>query len=106
MVPHRVFTGSAGRSATAGSMGEPEGLSPLLYPSLPDINTRVTSSTQTRRLAKSRTVPHGVRMKIRSLALASFALVVGAASPTLAQAQTQIQWWHAMPGPLGEWVND
>jgi sn-glycerol 3-phosphate transport system substrate-binding protein len=23
-----------------------------------------------------------------------------------AQAQTQIQWWHAMPGPLGEWVND
>jgi sn-glycerol 3-phosphate transport system substrate-binding protein len=23
-----------------------------------------------------------------------------------AHAQVQIQWWHAMPGPLGEWVND
>ena len=23
-----------------------------------------------------------------------------------AQAQTEIQWWHAMGGPLGEWVND
>lgn len=23
-----------------------------------------------------------------------------------AQAQTEIQWWHAMSGPLGEWVND
>ena len=31
--------------------------------------------------------------------LASFAL----SSP--AQAQTEIQWWHAMSGQLGEWVN-
>jgi sn-glycerol 3-phosphate transport system substrate-binding protein len=23
-----------------------------------------------------------------------------------AQAQTEIQWWHSMPGALGEWVND
>ena len=23
-----------------------------------------------------------------------------------AQAQTQIQWWHAMSGPLGDWIND
>lgn len=23
-----------------------------------------------------------------------------------AHAQTEIQWWHAMGGPLGEWVND
>ena len=23
-----------------------------------------------------------------------------------AHAQTEIQWWHAMSGPLGEWVND
>jgi len=27
-------------------------------------------------------------------------------SSAQAQAQTQIQWWHAMSGPLGEWVND
>ena len=43
-------------------------------------------------------------MNNKSLALASFALAFGAA--TSAHAQTQIQWWHAMPGPLGEWVND
>lgn len=30
-----------------------------------------------------------------------------AATLTLpAHAQTEIQWWHAMSGPLGEWVND
>ena len=23
-----------------------------------------------------------------------------------AQAQVEIQWWHAMGGSLGEWVND
>ena len=23
-----------------------------------------------------------------------------------AYAQTEIQWWHSMPGALGEWVND
>jgi sn-glycerol 3-phosphate transport system substrate-binding protein len=32
------------------------------------------------------------------------ALAAAAALP--AQAQTEIQWWHAMSGPLGEWVND
>ena len=41
-------------------------------------------------------------MKLQSLALACL-LAMGAAS---AQAQTEIQWWHAMPGALGEWVND
>ncbi|MBI2468272.1 MAG: sn-glycerol-3-phosphate ABC transporter substrate-binding protein, partial [Candidatus Rokubacteria bacterium] len=25
---------------------------------------------------------------------------------TGAQAATEIQWWHAMGGALGEWVND
>jgi len=40
-------------------------------------------------------------MKLRSLALAIFAL---AASST-ASAQTEIQWWHSMSGALGEWVN-
>ena len=25
---------------------------------------------------------------------------------TPAQAQVEIQWWHAMGGALGEWVND
>ena len=41
-------------------------------------------------------------MKLQSLALASI-LSLGAAS---AQAQVEIQWWHGMPGALGEWVND
>ncbi|GHC79938.1 ABC transporter substrate-binding protein [Pseudorhodoferax aquiterrae] len=38
----------------------------------------------------------------------TFALAaLAAAAFTLpAQAQTEIQWWHAMSGPLGEWVND
>ena len=37
----------------------------------------------------------------------TFALAVLAAAVVLpAQAQTEIQWWHAMSGPLGEWVND
>lgn len=35
---------------------------------------------------------------LAALAAAAFALP--------AQAQTEIQWWHAMSGPLGEWVND
>jgi len=43
-------------------------------------------------------------MKLRSLALASGLLAVTLSGS--AQAQTQIQWWHAMSGPLGEWVND
>jgi sn-glycerol 3-phosphate transport system substrate-binding protein len=38
------------------------------------------------------------------LQLSAAALALAFALPT--QAQTQIQWWHAMPGPLGEWVND
>ena len=42
-----------------------------------------------------------MKLNVRSLTLAA-ALV--AALP--AQAQTEIQWWHAMSGPLGEWVND
>jgi sn-glycerol 3-phosphate transport system substrate-binding protein len=35
---------------------------------------------------------------LAALAAAAFALP--------AHAQTEIQWWHAMSGPLGEWVND
>jgi len=42
-------------------------------------------------------------MRFKILALAS-ALAATMALP--AQAQTEIQWWHAMSGPLGEWVND
>jgi sn-glycerol 3-phosphate transport system substrate-binding protein len=38
------------------------------------------------------------------LQLSAAALAVAFAMPV--QAQTQIQWWHAMSGPLGEWVND
>ncbi len=34
------------------------------------------------------------------------AALVAAAFALPAQAQTEIQWWHAMSGPLGEWVND
>ena len=41
-------------------------------------------------------------MKLQSLALASI-LSLGAAS---VQAQVEVQWWHSMPGALGEWVND
>ncbi len=41
-------------------------------------------------------------MKIKSIALAA---VLGGAALG-AQAQTEIQWWHAMGGALGEWVND
>ena len=39
-----------------------------------------------------------LQLSAAAFALAAFALP--------AQAQTQIQWWHAMSGPLGEWVND
>ncbi|MCM2252307.1 MAG: sn-glycerol-3-phosphate ABC transporter substrate-binding protein UgpB [Ramlibacter sp.] len=38
------------------------------------------------------------------LKLSVAALVVAFTLP--AQAQTQIQWWHAMSGPLGEWIGD
>jgi sn-glycerol 3-phosphate transport system substrate-binding protein len=44
-------------------------------------------------------------MQKKSLALASLAFAVASfAAP--AHAQVQIQWWHAMSGPLGDWVND
>src|SRR5881409_2478974 len=43
-------------------------------------------------------------MKSRSLALLSFTLAAAFSAP--AQAQVEIQWWHSMGGPLGEWVND
>ncbi len=38
------------------------------------------------------------------LKLSAAALALAFALP--GQAQTQIQWWHSMSGPLGEWVND
>jgi sn-glycerol 3-phosphate transport system substrate-binding protein len=40
-------------------------------------------------------------MKLKTVVLSTaFAIVLPA------QAQTEIQWWHAMGGALGEWVND
>jgi sn-glycerol 3-phosphate transport system substrate-binding protein len=44
-----------------------------------------------------------LRRTLISAALAT-TLAIGISSP--AQAQTEIQWWHAMGGALGEWVND
>jgi sn-glycerol 3-phosphate transport system substrate-binding protein len=43
-------------------------------------------------------------MKNKSLALAALALAAAFSTP--AKAQVEIQWWHAMGGALGEWVND
>ena len=43
-------------------------------------------------------------MNRTSFALSSVALAFGLSGP--ASAVTEIQWWHAMGGPLGEWVND
>ncbi|MEO7055402.1 MAG: extracellular solute-binding protein, partial [Caldimonas sp.] len=43
-------------------------------------------------------------MNRKSFVLSSIALALGFAGP--AQAQTEIQWWHAMGGSLGEWVGD
>jgi len=44
-------------------------------------------------------------MKNKSLALASLALAAAAyAAPS--HAQVEIQWWHAMGGARGEWIND
>lgn len=40
--------------------------------------------------------------KMLIAAAGAAALLLG----TSARAQTEIQWWHAMGGPLGEWVND
>ena len=34
------------------------------------------------------------------------ATTLGAASLQLAQAQTEIQWWHSMVAVNNEWVND
>ena len=42
-------------------------------------------------------------MNLKSLALAASACSLFAAGP--ARAQTEIFWWHAMSGQLGEWVN-
>src|SRR5881392_871222 len=42
-------------------------------------------------------------MRLRSAALA-FATLAAFSAP--ARAQVEIQWWHAMGGALGEWVND
>jgi len=44
-----------------------------------------------------------LRRTVISGALAAV-LAIGIAAP--AHAQTEIQWWHAMGGALGEWVND
>ena len=43
-------------------------------------------------------------MNRTSFVLSSVALAFGLAGP--ARAETEIQWWHAMGGPLGEWVVD
>jgi sn-glycerol 3-phosphate transport system substrate-binding protein len=43
-------------------------------------------------------------MKLKSVAMASGLAVAAWCAP--AHAQTEIQWWHAMGGALGEWVND
>ncbi|MDB5890442.1 MAG: sn-glycerol-3-phosphate transporter substrate-binding protein UgpB [Polaromonas sp.] len=41
-------------------------------------------------------------LKFSAVMFAACALL----QPLASQAQTEIQWWHAMSGPLGEWVND
>lgn len=43
-------------------------------------------------------------MQIRYAALAVASALTISAAPL--RAETQIQWWHSMPGALGEWVND
>lgn len=43
-------------------------------------------------------------MRIRFVALAVATALSISAAPL--RAETQIQWWHSMPGALGEWVND
>jgi sn-glycerol 3-phosphate transport system substrate-binding protein len=44
-------------------------------------------------------------MRFKTLAIAS-ALATTLAMPVLAQAQTEIQWWHSMTAVNNEWVND
>jgi len=43
-----------------------------------------------------------MKNRLSTFTLAACALLV----PIVSQAQTEVQWWHAMSGPLGEWVND
>ena len=43
-------------------------------------------------------------MRIRFAVLAFASALSISAMPL--RAETQIQWWHSMPGALGEWVND
>ena len=43
-----------------------------------------------------------MKSRLSTLALATCALC----APFASHAQTEVQWWHAMSGPLGEWVND
>ena len=43
-------------------------------------------------------------MKLKYLISCSFVTLL--AVSTQAQAQVEVQWWHSMGGPLGEWVND
>lgn len=42
-------------------------------------------------------------MRFKTFAVAS---ALSATLSVPAMAQTEIQWWHSMSGPLGEWVND
>src|SRR6476620_5444864 len=56
------------------------------------------------RVARLPNSPHGVRMKFAVLTPAVLAAATLFAVP--AQAQVEVQWWHAMGGPLGEWVNE
>ncbi|MBS0343151.1 MAG: extracellular solute-binding protein, partial [Proteobacteria bacterium] len=42
-------------------------------------------------------------MQIKTAAMGA-ALAAALVAPV--HAQTEIQWWHSMSGPLGEWVND
>ena len=43
-------------------------------------------------------------MQRKTFIFSTLALALGLAGP--ARAETEIQWWHAMGGALGEWVND
>ncbi len=45
-------------------------------------------------------------MNRASFLSSSLAVVLGLGLAGPAMAQTEIQWWHAMGGSLGEWVND
>jgi sn-glycerol 3-phosphate transport system substrate-binding protein len=45
-------------------------------------------------------------MRNRRTLIAATIATLSLAYAGSAAAQTEIQWWHAMSGPLGEWVND